>query len=67
MKLKLSNYYKPTPEKIRKISDAIVGACGLVSGSSILADYRNLAAIFLGLMFVSKFISNLFVDDNNVQ
>lgn len=63
--LKLSNYYKSTPKKIRKLADAILAASTFVSMSSIIANYSWLAITSLLLGALAKFLSNFFADDNS--
>lgn len=74
--MRLKNFYKPTPVKIRKIGDAILATSTFITGGGMLAfdqikdvfGEQNLK-IVLGTSFilgvVSKFITNLFSEEKN--
>jgi len=69
--MKLSNYYKPTPAKWRKLGDAFLAVGGMVTMGGI-AQYDELIKlmtpkevkitllIFAGCCVAGKFITNLF-------
>lgn len=74
--MKLKNFYKPTPVKIRKIGDAILATSTFITGGGMLA-FEQIKDVFgehnlkivLGTSFilgvVSKFITNLFSEEKN--
>lgn len=68
-KAKLKNYYKPTPVKIRKIGDAMLGAStfGATTYLFFFEGNKHVAGAMFVLGVVGKFISNLFKDENNPQ
>lgn len=73
--MKLSNYYKPTPKKWRKIGDAIL-ATGTFVTAGALIEYDKMKEIFsthevkiiIACSFVlgvtGKFLTNFFKEDN---
>lgn len=67
MKFGISQYFKPTPKKIRTAADAIVAATTF-SGSMIVlnGDAKVGTAIFI-IGVVAKFISNLFAENEKKQ
>ncbi len=76
MRMKLKNFYKPTPVRLRKLGDAILATSTFITGGGMLAfdqikdvfGEQNLK-IVLGTSFilgvVSKFITNLFSEEKN--
>lgn len=68
--MSLSNYYKPTPKKWRKIGDALLAVSSLVTGGGLLA-FDQLTSVFaphelkiiIGTAFlagiIGKFITNM--------
>ena len=41
IKFKIKSYYQPTPAKLRKIGDALLGASQFLTGYSIVMDERG--------------------------
>lgn len=74
--MRLKNFYKPTPVKIRKVGDAILATSTFITGGGMLA-FEQIKDVFgeqnlkivLGTSFilgvVSKFITNLFSEEKN--
>lgn len=63
MKFGLSEYWKPTPHKIRKIADSLSAGALAVSSYSFANDYKGIAYGILACAFIGKFASNLFSDE----
>jgi len=78
MKMSLSNYYKPTPKKWRKIGDALLAVSSLVTGGGLLA-FDQLTSVFaphelkiiIGTAFLmgiaGKFITNMVEPKDEVK
>ena len=76
--MKLSNYYKPTPKKWRKIGDTILAVGTFVTAGS-LVQYDQLKEIFtpqevkviIASAFVlgvsGKFLTNFFKEEENTK
>lgn len=63
MRFGVSEYFKPTPKKIRTAADAVVAAATFAGSMIVLnGDPRVGTAIFI-IGVVAKFISNLFAED----
>lgn len=63
MKFGISQYFKPTPKKIRTAADAIVAATTFGGSMIVLnGDPKVGTAIFI-IGVVAKFISNLFAEN----
>ena len=67
MKFGLSQYWKPTPKKVRKIADSLSAAALAVSAFSFVQDYKVVSYIVLSSAFIGKFLSNLFAEDECVK
>ena len=63
MKFGISQYWEPTPKKVRKIADSLSAAAMAASGFAFVQDYKVVAYIVLGSAFIGKFLSNLFADE----
>ncbi len=63
-KFGISEYWKPTPKKIRKVADSLSAAALAVSAFTFASDYKVVAYIVLASAFVGKFLSNLFSEEN---
>jgi len=71
---KLSNYYKPTPKKLRKLGDSILACTGIIS-SSALINYDQLKEVYsqpqlrggitciILLGILGKFLTNFFKEE----
>lgn len=63
MKFTLKSYWAPTPKKIRKIADSMLGSAMLVSGFAFINDYKTISTVVMIVAGVAKFFSNFFADD----
>lgn len=62
-KMNKNGYYKPTPAKLRKLGDALLGASTMITGYAIANDTKWLALTALTVGVVGKFMTNFFSDD----
>jgi hypothetical protein len=60
MKAGLSQYYKPTPTKLRKLGDALL-ACALFAAPYADGDHVMLKCILIAGI-AGKFLTNFFAD-----
>ena len=58
-KLRLKNYFAPTPKLFRMIGDTLLSTGSIVTGYQIVYDQKTLALISLTLTILGKFITNL--------
>lgn len=58
------HYWKPTPKKIRKIADAISGACLFSGGLTSLNGHPIVGTIIFATGFLAKILSNFFTETN---
>lgn len=59
------NYYDAiTPKKVKKVADAIWGACSAITGFAIIGTYVKTGLIILVIGFAAKFFSDWFKDDD---
>jgi hypothetical protein len=63
MKISIKNYYQPTPKKLRKIGDALLGSSQFLTGYSIVMDEKWLAFTCIAIGTIGKFITNFFVEE----
>lgn len=63
MKFDLTGYYKPTPEKVRKIGDLLQYGSQIFAGTQIMENPK-ISLIVLIVGSVGKILSNFFVDEN---
>lgn len=63
-KLKQSYYKKATPEKFRKLGDALLGVSTTITGYAIAEEYKWLALTSLILGVIGKFLTNFFAEDD---
>ena len=63
MKAGLKHYYKPTPAKLRKLGDALLGTATFVTGLSIISNYKTVAIIAVVVGAIGKFLTNFFTED----
>ena len=62
--MKKSNYYKPTPNKWRKLGDTLLAVSTTITGYSLYVDLKWVAATALALGVVGKFLTDFFTDDS---
>ena len=67
IKFKIKSYYQPTPAKLRKIGDALLGASQFLTGYSIVMDEKWLAFTCIAIGTIGKFMTNFFVEEEEVQ
>jgi hypothetical protein len=67
IKFKVKSYYQPTPKKMRKIGDALLGASQFMTGYSIVMDEKWLAFICIAIGTIGKFMTNFFVEEEEQQ
>lgn len=65
MKFGISQYWKPTPKKVRKIADSLSLAAIATSSIGFAQDYKEIAYITLASAFIGKFLSNFFSEESN--
>lgn len=58
--MKRKDYYSPTPEKWRKLGDALLGVSTTITGFAIYEDIKWIAYTALGIGVIGKFLSNFF-------
>jgi hypothetical protein len=64
MKFEIGGYYKPTPEKIRKVGDIMQYGAQVAAGASIVNEKPEIGLIVMIIGSIGKILSNFFVDDN---
>jgi hypothetical protein len=67
IKFKVKSYYQPTPKKMRKIGDALLGASQFMTGYSIVMDEKWLAFTCIAIGTIGKFMTNFFVEEEEQQ
>ena len=67
IKFKIKSYYQPTPAKLRKIGDALLGASQFLTGYSIVMDEKYLAFTCIAIGTIGKFMTNFFVEEVEPQ
>ena len=61
--MKLSNYYKPTPKKWRKIGDTLLAVSVYAQTQQVISGSTKLMTITAIVGIVGKFLTNFFVED----
>ena len=59
----MKSYWAPTPKKVRKIGDTLLGVFSITSMSSMFMDDKNLAIISLIVGVVGKVLTNFFSEE----
>ena len=59
----MKSYWAPTPKKIRKVGDAMLGVFSITSMSSMIMDNKHLAIGSLILGVVGKILTNFFGEE----
>lgn len=62
-KFSIKSYWAPTPNKMRKIGDALLGIFSITSMSSMIMDDKTLAITSLIIGVVGKVLSNFFTEE----
>jgi hypothetical protein len=60
-------YWQPTPTRLRKFGDALLGIFSIASVSSTITDHKNLAIVSLIIGIVGKVLSNFFAEEPVLQ
>jgi hypothetical protein len=56
-------YWQPTPTRLRKLGDALLGIFSIASVSSTITDHKNLAIVSLIIGILGKVLSNFFAEE----
>jgi hypothetical protein len=59
----MKSYWAPTPNKMRKIGDSLLGIFSITSMSSMIMDNKTLAITSLIIGVVGKVLSNFFTEE----
>lgn len=59
----MKSYWAPTPKKIRKIGDTLLGVFSITSMSSMIYDVKGLALATLIMGVVGKILTNFFGEE----
>lgn len=62
----ITNYWKPTPKKWRKIGDALLAVTLFAAPYELVTQNHYLGMTFLIVGIVGKFLTNFFSENNNV-
>lgn len=63
-KMKWSNYFKPTPKRVRVLGDSLAGSAVFIATISMVSGYEKIAIAVAIIGMVGKFLSNFFTDEN---
>ena len=66
-KFSWKGYWKPTPKKMRKMGDALLGVFSITSVSSMIMDNKSLAIASLIIGVVGKVLSNFFTEETIIE
>ena len=61
------HYWKPTPRKVRRIADAISGACVFSGGLTSLNGHPIVGTIIFAVGFLAKILSNFFTENEKIK
>jgi hypothetical protein len=67
MKISIKNYYQPTPKKLRKIGDALLGSSQFLTGYAVIMEEKWLAFTCIAIGTIGKFMTNIFVEEEEAQ
>lgn len=62
-KFSVKSYWAPTPNKMRRIGDSLLGVFSILSVSSIIMDDKRLAVTTLIIGVLGKVLSNFFQEE----
>ena len=62
-KFSIKSYWAPTPKKVRKIGDTLLGIFSIMSMSSMIYDVKELAVACLIIGVVGKILTNFFSEE----
>lgn len=60
----VKSYWAPTPNKMRKIGDSLLGVFSITSMSSMFLDNKALAIVSLIIGVVGKVLTNFFAEES---
>jgi len=63
----IKRYNSTTPAQWRKVGNALVAVSVMISGYTVYTDMKVVAIITLVIGIVGKFLTNFFVEDDNVE
>jgi len=63
-KFSVKSYWAPTPNKMRKIGDSLLGVFSITSMSSMFLDNKSLAITSLIIGVVGKVLTNFFAEES---
>ena len=67
MQFKIDGYYHPTPQKLRKLGDALLGISQFAAGYAVVAESKEWTIGFMILGMVGKALTNFFVEDTRPE
>ena len=62
-KVKWSNFFKPTPKRVRVLGDSLAGSAVFIATISMVSGYEKIAIAVAIVGMVGKFLSNFFADE----
>jgi len=62
-KMKWSNFFKPTPKRIRVLGDSLAAGSVFVAGLAIVGGYEKIAVGVAISGWIGKFLSQFFAED----
>jgi hypothetical protein len=65
MKFHYKYYYHPTPAKMRKLGDALLGVSQFATGYAVINDSKELAIAFMVIGLLGKFLTNFYTENKN--
>lgn len=67
IKFKIKSYYEPTPAKMRKLGDSLLGVSQFLTGYAIVMEEKWLAFTCIAIGTLGKFMTNLFTEEPEHQ
>lgn len=65
MNFSIKHYYKPTPKRLRKIGDSLLGIALFAAPYEIVRDNHFLGISFLFIGIFGKFLTNFFSEEQD--
>ena len=62
MKFNIKYYYQPTPAKMRKLGDGLLGSAQFLTGYAIIMEEKWLAIMILAFGSIGKFLTNFYTE-----
>lgn len=66
-KFSSKSYWQPTPVKLRKIGDALLGVFSITSTAAMINDSKQFAIASLIIGVLGKILTNFFTEDSTNQ